>query len=125
MLIYQLSTYTPELDFADENIFFDILGLPPTAGPANRHARHLLRLVNPDKNPSIPAEVSQLIPGLKEAKNVLTDPRLNKVYQCCGMPGVQYILLNTNTVYTYTLFCYVHNLLLLNFTHTHPGNVQF
>ena len=99
MLIYQLSTYTPELDFADENIFFDILGLPPTADvqKINRHARHLLRLVHPDKNPSIPAEVSQLVPCLKEAKNVLTDPRLNKVYQCCGMPGVRRARRNLRT----------------------------
>ena len=99
MLIYQLSTYTPELDFADENIFFDILGLPPTADveKINRHARHLLRLVHPDKNPSIPAEVSQLVPCLKEAKNVLTDPRLNKVYQCCGMTGVRRARRNLRT----------------------------
>ena len=91
MLIHQLSTYAIDLDFNDDNLFFDVLGLTPTSDVTkiNIHARHLLRLVHPDKNPSIPADVAQLIPCLKEAKSILTDPQLNKIYQCCGMSGVR------------------------------------
>ena len=91
MLIHQLSTYVLDLDLTDDNLLFDVLGLAPTSDmdKITLHARHLLRLVHPDKNPSIPADVATLIPCLKEAKSILTDPQLNKVYQCCGMSGVR------------------------------------
>ena len=51
MLIYQLSTYTPELDFEDDNMFFDILGPSPTADvqKINRHATRHTPIKNPYK----------------------------------------------------------------------------
>ena len=90
-LMHQLSTYPIDLDYPPPNVLFDLLCLEPTTDQEKiqNHARHLLRLFHLDKNPQVLMRVAQLIPVIKEAKHVLGDRALNKVYQCCGMEGVR------------------------------------
>ena len=91
MLLHQMSTYPVEFDFPEPNLLFDLLCAKPTNDTEllSRNARHLLRLLHPDKNPSVQPATSKLIPTVKEARNNLTCKDLNKVYRCCGLEGVR------------------------------------
>ena len=91
MLCHQMSTYPPSLDYVDNNLLFHLLCSPSTSTTEElkENARHLLRLIHPDKNPSVSPAVAKLVPIIKETRNILTDPTLNRIYQCCGIQGVR------------------------------------
>ena len=71
MLCYQMSTYPPLLDYVDNNL----LCSPPTSttDELKENARHLLRLIHPDKNPTVSPAVAKLVPTITEAPNILID----------------------------------------------------
>ena len=103
MLLHQLSTYPDSLDpdHPDEHLLFNLLCLSPTTEAANihKHARHILKLIHPDKNPEVSNSLAQKIPLIKEARQILSDQTLNKVYRCCGLDGVERQRLNLHTCY--------------------------
>ena len=81
MLLRQISTYPNTLEFAAESMLYDLLGCSPdaTSEQFSIHARHILKLIHPDKNPDAPNYVKPLDSVVSEAKNVLQTPHLRKV----------------------------------------------
>ena len=99
MLLHQISTYPNTLEFAAESMFYDLLGCSPdaTSKQISLHARHILKLIHPDKNPDAPNYVKPLVSVVSEAKNILQTPHLRKVYNCCGIDGVRRTQRNLRT----------------------------
>ena len=99
MLLHQVSTYPKTLKFAAKSILYDLLGCSPdaTSEQSTLHARHILKLIHPDKNPDAPIYVKPLVSVVSEAIIILQTPHLRKVYNCCGIDGVRRTQRNLRT----------------------------
>ena len=80
-----------EAEDAPANLLFDLLGCTPTTynEVLQENIRVLLHTLHPDKNQAVSAAASKYIPLIKEAKRILSDSNLKRIYLCCGMSGVR------------------------------------
>ena len=80
-----------EAEDAPANLLFDLLGCTPTTynEVLQENIRVLLHTLHPDKNQAVSAAASKYIHLIKEAKRILSDSNLKRIYLCCGMSGVR------------------------------------
>ena len=90
MLKPQLSKYPVDLDSLAHFVLFGFLGCKPTkdAELLLQHAHHLKLLIHTDQIPTVTRSGSADSPIVKEARRILTDGSLNKVYRCGGLQDV-------------------------------------
>ena len=96
-LLLTLSTDFSDNDTPDDSLYH-FLCADPAADQTTlaSNANTLLRFLHPDKspNPDDPAvkAAAHLVPLITHIKRVLTKPALRRVYDHCGLPGLQCLL---------------------------------